>query len=186
MKLNFAVKQRGKVILNSYKDLLKEDYRVLDVGCGSGQLAKFIEENSNWTITGTDIDDVIDDDVNIPFKLMKENNKLDFEDNSFDIVMFNGVLHHIGTKDRQDLIEEAFKLTKTILIFEATDTIINRLFCYTMCKIRFPFKRVYQNYLSDCCWGGIFLYGRLDYEELEIKKDWYYPLTHIAYKLKEK
>ena len=179
MKIKFAVKQRGRVLLNSYKDLINENYKVLDVGCGSGQLANFIEDNSNWKITGTDVDNVLD--VDMPFYLMKEKNKLDFEYNSFDVIMFNGVLHHMTTEDRNNLFKEAFRVAKIVLVFDAYSTFLNKFLCFLMYKIRFPTKKVYQNYMSP---EDFDLLG-FKVKRLNIENNWYYPLKHFSFKLGE-
>src|SRR5947209_8793276 len=49
---------RFRATLRMFRDLhmpLDRDNRVLDIGCGTGMLARQIENDSEWTVDGTDL-----------------------------------------------------------------------------------------------------------------------------------
>ncbi len=102
--------------------------RVLDVGCGDGLLAQCILERINqphqahglsrgqFKIEGIDV--LVRDDTHIPVTRF-DGNKIPFDDNSFDSVMFVDVLHH--TDDPMVLLREAKRVTRgTIVIKDHT------------------------------------------------------------------
>ena len=76
--------------------------RILDVGCGTGVCAIKIAKNNNYEVVGIDSSkDMIkmckknaeQEGVNIDFQVSTFS-KLVFEDNSFDMIVSNGSLHH--------------------------------------------------------------------------------------------
>jgi len=103
--LNSMQSKKGAINLTrellSYTNLNgKED--LLEVGCGSGLVAKYIAKNYGSNVVGIDVDPEqiglagrgIGEMPNIRF-LEADAKSLPFEDNSFDIVLSFGVLHHI-------------------------------------------------------------------------------------------
>ena len=94
-------------LLSNMYSLLEnvEGRRVLDLGCGRGELSIFLLEKGA-RVCGIDISSVYISEVNnvveekglskcdYDFKVM-DAHSLDFEDNSFDIVVGDGVLHHL-------------------------------------------------------------------------------------------
>ncbi len=50
---------------------------------------------------------------------MKTATQLDFEDRHFDMGLINDVLHHIDYDNQLELIREATRVCKTVLIFDA-------------------------------------------------------------------
>ena len=138
MKVKSFIQFRAKVLLNAYKDFISEGNWVLDVGCGSGQLAKIIQRKTNCIVTGIDVDNFLN--VTMPFKVMKEESEIPFKDNHFDVVMFNGVLHHIPTANQYSLIRDGLRVSKCVLIFDAYNTITNEVLCWIMCKLRLPYN----------------------------------------------
>ena len=96
-KRAFALTQKllGFVELNGKQDFL-------EVGCGNGIVSKYLARNYGSNIVGIDVDPEqielarkdTSDMPNIRF-LEADATSLPFEDNSFDIVLSFGVLHHI-------------------------------------------------------------------------------------------
>ena len=101
---NLQSKKRTLVLarkLLSYVELNgKKDF--LEVGCGNGLVSKYIAKNYSSSVIGIDVDpeqiELARKDAvgisNIRF-LAADATNLPFEDNSFDIVLSFGVLHHI-------------------------------------------------------------------------------------------
>lgn len=91
-----------------YKRFLKEHSsgkRVLEYGCGEGSYAFFLA-NQNANVTGIDISDYAikeaeqrskREGLNICFRAMNAE-KLEFNDNTFDVVCGTGILHHLELK----------------------------------------------------------------------------------------
>ena len=82
---------------------VKENQQFLDVGCGNGDISKYVARKYSVNVTGIDIDPEqvqlaqkgIDDILNIHF-LAADATNLPFPDNDFDIVLSIGVTHHIS------------------------------------------------------------------------------------------
>lgn len=81
---------------------ISPNQKLLEVGCGSGGVSRYIAEKYLLNVTGTDLDpelvqlarENIHDTSNIQFPEANATN-LPFEDNHFDIVLSFGVMHHI-------------------------------------------------------------------------------------------
>ncbi|MFA5629223.1 MAG: class I SAM-dependent methyltransferase [Dehalococcoidales bacterium] len=96
-----------KRVLKLAKELLKlvqiaDKSDLLEIGCGTGAVSKYIAETYDGNIIGLDIDDKqiqenlkkIKNRPNLKF-IVADALELPFEDNSFDVVLSFGVLHHI-------------------------------------------------------------------------------------------
>lgn len=91
---------------------------ILDVGCGSGRAA-FILEKKGYMLHAVDI---VDYRV-VPLKHFKvyDGKSLPFPDNSFDLVSFNFVLHHVPNAIKPVLLKEAKRVSrKHVLVLEDT------------------------------------------------------------------
>ena len=74
----------------------------LEVGCGNGEVTRYIARTYRGKVTGVDVDPEQvkiakenDDDIpNLEF-LEADNTDLPFENDSFDVILSFGVLHHI-------------------------------------------------------------------------------------------
>ncbi len=88
---------------------------VLDVGCGSGLSALFLFKQVPCKIALTDIEDLRDKRVrNLPFKLASKN-KLSYENDSFDVLIIQMILHHLKI-DPVTFLKEAYRVTKEYII----------------------------------------------------------------------
>ncbi len=119
-----SVKKYFEGVIGSH---LSSNYKVLDLGCGSGGFtlasAGFCKE-----IIGVDISEKFVEEGQETIKrlnvgnasiMLIKNNKLPFEDSSFDAVIMVDVLHHLD--DIHQVIEETLRTLKTggkIIIFE--------------------------------------------------------------------
>jgi len=89
---------------------------ILDVGCGSGNLAKFWKDQG-YNVTGVDISDE-------SLKLTKNKNvhcikgdvtkKLPFQDHSFDLVYSDGLLEHFV--DPKPILNEIFRVSNNFVL----------------------------------------------------------------------
>ena len=109
---------------NDYKDVREEfsdfldrkNQNILDVGCSTGTGANDIFDMETNNYFGVDIspDYVERASKRYPngnFLVMDARN-LDFEDNFFDIVIFNGVLHHMDDQLVQDCMIDVGRVLK--------------------------------------------------------------------------
>lgn len=90
-----------------------EDKSVLDMGCGSGRYSYALSEVGAAEIVGVDKSEpVIPEEIEIENFQYQEGDVLDLplEDDRFDFVYSNGVLHH--TKDWRQGITEAYRVLK--------------------------------------------------------------------------
>lgn len=103
------------------------NFKYLDIGCGSGHktlmFGKYLELNNN-NIYGTDIEnwgpyDQVNNKHPFNFKFIKQNNILDFDDNTFDFITCILSLHHI--KNLDVTLKEIYRILKSngiLLIIE--------------------------------------------------------------------
>jgi len=98
--------------------LIPEGATVLDVGCGDGMLARFIQESRpDIEIQGIDV--FVREKTHVPVKEF-DGKAIPFADHSFDVVMFVDVLHH--TEDLTVLLREAARVArKCIILKDHTD-----------------------------------------------------------------
>ncbi len=108
------------------KKLIPQNSSILDVGCGDGHLAQWINYRGEYKIVGIDINK---EDLEIAKKRVTENNKLIFEDlllvdltkripfnKKFDVVLCSQVIEHLKKEKALELIERMEKLAKKRII----------------------------------------------------------------------
>jgi ubiquinone/menaquinone biosynthesis C-methylase UbiE len=98
-------KKRGLALAKKLLEFVEfaEKTDFLEIGCGNGEVAKYIARTYIGNVTATDIDSAqIETDIktkgdipNLTFKTADAVN-LPFDKESFDVVISFGVLHHIG------------------------------------------------------------------------------------------
>ena len=76
------------------------ELKILDIGCASGICASSIVDLKRYTLVGIDLDKNYVTRAKRSFPngcfLAMDANNLGFDEKSFDVVMFNSVLHHLG------------------------------------------------------------------------------------------
>ncbi len=94
---------------------VKKGESLLDVGSGSGYLAKELKKRLRLKVVCVDVVDLRRTDVPM---VLYNGQKLPFGDNSFDNVLFSYVLHHAGP-NQEKLLKEAKRVAKQrVTIFE--------------------------------------------------------------------
>jgi len=107
------------------RDFIEKGSKILDLGCGSGIVAKTFQDFFGAEILGADIED--SRTLPIPFKII-DGNSLPFENLSFDVVLISYVLHH--SRDPEALLKEAKRVSEKIIIYEdLPEGILSRLRC---------------------------------------------------------
>jgi SAM-dependent methyltransferase len=106
-------KRRISILSDWCSKLIPSNSRVLDVGCGDGQLARLITcKRPDISIQGIDVH--LRNGAAIPVEVF-DGKSIPYGRDSFDVVMFVDVLHH--TREPISLLREAIRTAhKTILI----------------------------------------------------------------------
>ena len=101
----------------SINNILKDDCKVLELGCGTGQLTNYLGIGKNRTIVGLDLSynslRIAEDfrtkaSINNTKFIRADILDLPFKENQFDLVVANGVLHH--TRDTWLSLSKASKM----------------------------------------------------------------------------
>ena len=105
---------------------IKRGSKILDIGCGSGIVAKALSNFFQSSVLGVDIQDKRV--VNIPFQIIDGEN-LPFKENGFNVCFISYVLHHSENPER--LLKEAKRVSKErIIIFEdLPENPLSKIFC---------------------------------------------------------
>ena len=94
--------------------VLPDDARVLDIGCGDGQIAFLVmQQRPDVTVTGLDV--LVRPHTHIPVDRF-DGQTLPCPDGSYDVVMFVDVLHH--TTDPLVLLREADRVARTAVVLK--------------------------------------------------------------------
>jgi ubiquinone/menaquinone biosynthesis C-methylase UbiE len=175
--MSWSQKERAKIIAKTYSKWDLNNKKILDVGCGNAVVTKVLKDFFNADIYGTDIVDYRKEEIS--FKLMEEKNKLPFEDNSFDFVMLNDILHH--SDNIEELLLEAKRISANVLIFEDKESLLlkvldvglNYFYCNKM-PIPFNFKKEEE-------WISLFEKQGFSYKKGNVFYPFWYPLRHFAF-----
>jgi len=101
---------REKAIAEGLRKYLKGNEKILDVGCGNGEVAYNLKRMKKVKIVGIDPQKSTN---LIPF-VMAKGEHLPFQTDYFECTLLIDVLHH--TNDPRDVLKEASKVAKRIII----------------------------------------------------------------------
>ncbi len=106
--------KRLKIQAEMLGDYIGRGETVLDVGCESGHLCKYLAEMHGATATGIDVHDART--IPIDFRIF-DGESIPFADNAFDHVVLSFVLHH--SNDPMALIKECRRVARrSVIAFE--------------------------------------------------------------------
>jgi SAM-dependent methyltransferase len=104
----FIKPKQADRIAETLVELLPEQGRVLDVGCGTGKISRLIQErNPQLSVEGIDV--LIQAQAEVEVKLFDGAN-MPFGDRVFDAVIFIDVLHHAD--NHAQLLREALRVSR--------------------------------------------------------------------------
>lgn len=189
MLLKLKQKKRAENIISAYDGWLNKTDKVLDVGCGNCIVTKHIQEMIGCDIQGYDVIDC-GNNTDIPVTIGNIN---EFNNNSFDVILLNSVLHHTTNEGQKKLLLECSRIAKRILIFEVEKSPISKIIDYLLNLHTYKGKFLSNtmiNHKSFFEWLQIFnkCYGvpGFNYDiEHRIIKIWYYPWRKFAFKLEK-
>jgi SAM-dependent methyltransferase len=147
--------RRIKVLARTLADFIPENARVLDIGCGSGTLARAIMAlRPDVTIEGIDV--LVRPGTDIPVTEFDGEN-IPWPDNHFDVALFVDVLHHTNGPAR--LLAEAKRVSKAGIVIkdhlrEGPFAEVTLRFMDWVGNAQHGVALPY-NYLSDPEWRGI-------------------------------
>lgn len=114
---------RSKIALRSldrYLNKIDDNIRsVIDVGCAWGKALRYWREKGADKIVGVDVcKKIVNKNKNKGFKCFyaSATDLRDFEDNSFELYMATDVYEHLRTKDLDDAIHEAMRISKKYIL----------------------------------------------------------------------
>ena len=173
---------RCKLIADAYAIWIKEGDKVLDIGCGNGIITNFLKQRFNIKITGCDIKNYLV--YQIPF-IEITNGQLPFTKRVFNLALLNDVLHHISKEKQEKLISEAIKIADRVLIFEAEPTIMGKIADILLNKFHYGDLRIPLTFRSTENWQELFKKLGLKSKTIKLERPFWYPFTHIAFKLQK-
>ena len=106
--------RRVRVLRDHLAELIPQDARVLDVGCGDGLLASLLrQKRPDIDIRGIDV--LIRNRTHIPVEPF-DGNKIPHGDASLDVAMFVDVLHH--AEDAVALLREGIRVARKAIVIK--------------------------------------------------------------------
>lgn len=108
-RIPIKLSSRAQLIFSQVaKDLT--GHHVLDLGCGDGKVGELIEKQGRRVVLADVYENGNISNINLPFVLIKQTDKLPFDDDLFDTTLLLTVLHH-SDKPRK-VIAETKRVTR--------------------------------------------------------------------------
>jgi ubiquinone/menaquinone biosynthesis C-methylase UbiE len=180
---SFTTGQRSKQVIEAYRGWLTRGARVLDVGCGDGILSEIVAKTFSLHITGCDIEQYTHGDF--PFVQMLDRASLPFSAQVFDVVMFNDVLHHMDFPNQTQLLCDAFRVAKRVVVFEDEPGIVTRMIDWGINKFHSWRMPITFTFRTPAEWMQCFQELHLSYEYRQVRRPLLYPIAHEAFALRE-
>ncbi len=142
---------------NDFKKYISLGDKVLDLGCGSGIVAKQIEKTFKTKVEGVDIVDMRVVDVSL--KIYDGEDLSFISDNEFDVVLISYVLHHTG--DLESILKQARRITKKhIIVYEdLNEGFLGKIYCYfhgRLYDLFFLKNSIPAKFYNEQEWNNIF------------------------------
>lgn len=180
---SFTSPYRAQLIISTYKQWFNGGDKVLDVGCGTGIVTNELRKKSKLEIIGCDINNYLVQ--NIPFVKIK-GDKLPFPKQSFDVCLFNDVLHHIEKEKQVQILKEAFRVGKNVFIFEIEPSLSSNIFDVVLNKLHYDELATPLAFRYPKEWKQLFKELSANCDYIKLKRPFWYPFTHIAFKITRK
>lgn len=181
-ELEFLVKNIS--LFNSKKNI-----KVLDLGCGGGNVAGFLKKKfPNWEIYGIDISKKAIINANKNYKgikfLVSGAHSLPFEDNQFDLILSLDTLEHF--ENYQKVITEISRILKKGGIFYLAVPLEKQFFsiAWILYKIGWTAKNEYVghvNYFDDKTINSVFRKNGFNNVKSTFAGHFIYQLADLAY-----
>ena len=111
---HYVFHRRIRVLAQYIAELIPQNARLLDVGCGDGQIDLLLSRlRPDLGIEGIDV--LVRPVTHIPVTAF-DGQSIPFADRSFDVVMFIDVLHH--TDNPSTLLAEARRVARQVVILK--------------------------------------------------------------------
>ncbi|HEX6977546.1 MAG TPA: class I SAM-dependent methyltransferase [Patescibacteria group bacterium] len=178
---NITSKHRGKLIIKAYKNSLKKNHKVIDIGCGNGVITTQLKDFFKFKVIGCDIINYLLTDI--PFRKMTKDSQIPFRNKSFDISMFNDVLHHMPKEVQIKMLKEALRVSKKVLIFEVQPTISGTIFDFILNKIHNFNMYIPFTFRKTEDWAKVFENLNCNYKVITVDRPTFYPFSHVAFVL---
>lgn len=171
---------------NYLKNYLKRSDTILDVGSGTGIIAKLIKEKTGAKIKCIDIIDISKTDI--PVKIYDGKN-IPYKNDSFSVVMCNFVLHHCT--DLEKVIREMKRVSKSkiFILEDIPESLFDRFFIsfhVLFSKISYGSKKMEFHNIWE--WKEIFRKHKLKIHKIvKIRRfmPFWYPVTRRLFILKK-
>lgn len=179
----FTSTYRTKLILDVYKKWIRAGAKVIDIGCGTGVVGKILQDDLSIKITGADVKNYLI--YKIAFVEIKKG-RIPAKNKSYEVALLNDVLHHVNREDQVDIIEEANRVAKSILVFEFEPTLIGKATDIILNEFHYGDLNVPLSQRSMNEWQTLFKSMGYQYETVKLKRPFWYPFSHFAFKLVKK
>lgn len=181
--MEWTLLYRSRIIISAYKNWLHPSQTVLDIGCGNGVVADELHKHFLCKVTGADILDYRKREI--PFKIMTGPATLPFNNDEFDICMFNDVLHHCS--DQKRLLKEAIRVARSVLIFEMEPIFVTKIADFLINQFHNAHMNMPFTMRTPDEWRAIFEELGFNAEHRKVEKpSFFYPFHHFAFKLMRK
>lgn len=112
--------------------------------------------------------------------------KLPFSKQSFDVVLFNDVLHHIEKEKQVHVLKEALRVGKNVFIFEIEPSLSGDIFDVVLNKLHYDEIATPLSFRYAKEWKELFKELSADCDYIKLKRPFWYPFTHLAFKITRK
>lgn len=174
---------RANLVINTFKHWLKSGEKTIDVGCGTGVITNLLNKQLGVKVIACDIKNYLLYDI--PFIQIKDS-KLPFTSHSYRAVLLIDVLHHIDKLEQEHLLAESLRVGKQVLIFEAQPTLFGKIADIILNKLHYGDLNAPLTFRSAAEWKQVFKKLSAKYEFIKLNKPFWYPFSHIAFRISKK
>ncbi len=178
----YTTRYRTNLIIEAYRNWIKNEKKVLDIGCGNGVVSAYLQRQFSWNLTGCDIMKYTVNDIK--FVHMEDKHTLPFKNNSFEIAMFNDMLHHMTYENQEKLIIEALRVANKVLIFDENPTLVGKLSDFLINQFHNSEMEFLFTFRTKENWEKLFKKLKVKSSFKKVHKALFYPFTHTAFMFK--